>query len=567
MYKTATLVCLAGAAQGQTATELAAQAEAYDAVQPKGIAALQPLRHEVTAPLKNGTVLRFIALNPQVNAWVLVQLETEDGKVLDAYHLENPDPSGQGLTLSTQGRPALALGGHTPFRCAPWLGESSALDAARASGLPFAPVCQNRLFLRNSVSGSRSNLEATTEFLRDHVWGGEQIVRFVKGTFFRDSEMTTSEALSATGQGRLDLGPGAATMDYEVTKRPVISTYNWLGIEGTDRGHMTTGLWYPITGLPGVFTSAMQPRYLAQSVLKGEGTTSALDAIERKANASLVGFDLGRFDLSYAVGTDHPGLGWSPRPPYSVRPQGMPGPDGVKNADPLVRLGMVPPHLADRTVAVFAGGFKRHHGAFKWGDYITLNFGTHYGFIENGVILSKLQPHLSTLYVLADGTIGMKTWEEADNALLPRIRHARQNGVSLIEDGIPGPLVTQWGAGNWSGSAEAELRTLRGGACIKEAGGTRWLIYGYFSTATPSAMARTFQGYGCDYAMLLDMNALEHTHLALFVRNEGQMHVEHLMPGMALIEKKARDGSVIPRFLGFVDNRDFFYLTVKEGVK
>ncbi|MFC3117499.1 hypothetical protein ACFOHS_01050 [Jhaorihella thermophila] len=73
------------------------------------------------------------------------------------------------------------------------------------------------------------------------------------------------------------------------------------------------------------------------------------------------------------------------------------------------------------------------------------------------------------------------------------------------------------GPGNWSGSAKAELRTLRAGACMARSAGTTWLIYGYFSTATPSAMARTFQAYGCDYAMLLDMNALEHTYLALYV--------------------------------------------------
>lgn len=91
----------------------------------------------------------------------------------------------------------------------------------------------------------------------------------------------------------------------------------------------------------------------------------------------------------------------------------------------------------------------------------------------------------------------MKTWTEEDNAMLPRIRFARQNGVPLVEDGIPGPLVPpHWGGpGNWSGSAEAKLRTLRaGGACMKEANGKQWLIYGWFSTATPSAMARASRG-------------------------------------------------------------------------
>lgn len=554
-------------ALAQTAEELEMQWAAYEEVRPKGIHELQPFRQEVTAPLRDGRVVRLISLNPAVNSWFLLQLETAEGKVQDSYHLENPDPGGQSLRLFTDGRAALEVeNGEGALRCAPWLGSAGSLTTARKTGLPFAPLCGDRLYLRNQVSGSRSNLEATTEFLRENVWGGEQIVDFVKGTFFRDSEMTTSDALSATGQGRLDLGPGAAIMDYALEDRPVVRTYNALGFEGADNKNMTMGLWYPIAGLEGVYTSTIQPRHLAESVLKGEGKTNWIDGVEGRANAQFVAFDLSRFDINYAVGTAHPGLEWSSRPPWDVRPRGMPGPDGVKHARPLVRLGMIPPQMTDRAVAVFTGGFKRDHSAFRWGEYIRLNYGTHYGFIENGVILSKLQPHLSTLYVLTDGTYGMKTWTEEDNAMLPRIRYARQNGVPLVEDGIPGPLVPHWGPGNWSGSAEAKLRTLRAGACMKEAGGTNWLIYGWFSTATPSAMARAFQGYGCDYAMLLDMNAMEHTHLALFTRNEGALHVEHLMPGMAAIEKRARSGALIARYLGFVDNRDFFYLTLKEGL-
>ena len=67
--------------------------------------------------------------------------------------------------------------------------------------------------------------------------------------------------------------------------------------------------------------------------------------------------------------------------------------------------------------------------------------------------------------------------------------------------------------------------------------------------------------------MLLDMNALEHTYLALYAQRDGKVHVEHLLPGMSLIEKKARDGTIIPRFIGFADNRDLFYLTRKEPTK
>ena len=68
-----------------------------------------------------------------------------------------------------------------------------------------------------------------------------------------------------------------------------------------------------------------------------------------------------------------------------------------------------------------------------------------------------------------DGTVDLKTWSEADDARVEHVRYARQNGVPLIEfdpernQAISGSLVNQWGPGNWSGSADEDLRTLRAG--------------------------------------------------------------------------------------------------------
>ena len=85
-----------------------------------------------------------------------------------------------------------------------------------------------------------------------------------------------------------------------------------------------------------------------------------------------------------------------------------------------------------------------------------------------------------------------------------------------------------------------------------------------FSTsATPSAMARVFQAYQCRYAMLLDMNALEHTYLAIYKRQGSNLYVQHLIQGMSEVDRSVK-GQYIPRFLGYSDNRDFFYLTRKE---
>jgi hypothetical protein len=282
-----------------------------------------------------------------------------------------------------------------------------------------------------------------------------------------------------------------------------------------------------------------------------------------------VAFDLGAFDLAYVVGTDHPRVDWSPRPPASVRPASLPGPDGIGTVRPLVTTGMVTPRDAGRAVATFAGGFKRAHGAFKYGDLAARNAGTHYGFVEEGVVLSRLQPGLATLYVVADGSVHMKTWKEGDEGQLPRLRFARQNGVALVEPDaatgvpVPGPLVNRWGPGNWSGSAEGDLRSARAGACLQDGPGGRFLVYGYFSSATPSAMARVFQAYGCEYAMLLDMNALVHTYMALYPQRGPAGGIQHLVRGMAETDP-ARGGRAVPRFLGLPDDRDFFYLLARD---
>jgi len=105
---------------------------------------------------------------------------------------------------------------------------------------------------------------------------------------------------------------------------------------------------------------------------------------------------------------------------------------------------------------------------------------------------------------------------------------------------------------------------MRSGAALQKNGDKRFLIYAVFSDATPSAMARIFQAYRCDYGMLLDMNALEHTYLAVYRRSGSELFVDHLVKGMGEVDKSAA-GEVVPRFLGFADNRDFFYVMRRNG--
>jgi len=322
-------------------------------------------------------------------------------------------------------------------------------------------------------------------------------------------------------------------------------------------------------GQSGCYTSVIQPKLIRSTILSSyAGSINHLDTIETSSLVYLVAFDLDCFNIGYAPGTENPRVGWSSRVPPSMRNLQMPGPDGIGSISPVIPAGLIRPDLGRATVATFTGGFKREHGAFRYGELSLRNHGSHYGFVENGVVFSKLQPGLATILILNNGAVVMKTWRESDSGLLAGIRHARQNGVPLIEldpasrTPMPGRLVRQWGQGNWSGSADEKLRTLPGGLALVESQRRHFLLYAVFSDATPSAMARVFQAYGTRYAMLLDMNALEHT-CAVYGRTGSEIAIDHLIKGMSQLDQ-VTSGHIVPRFLGYPDNRDFFYVMRRD---
>ncbi|WP_239494705.1 hypothetical protein [Roseovarius amoyensis] len=520
----------------------------------------QPFRTSVQAVSADGAEVTLTSLNPKANTWFLVDvLDPSRSRQTVTYHLELADPEKTVLTLARGDDPALVFESDgIVARCTPWQGRTPELARAAGSDLPYAPICDNRAFVRNATRGARSSREAVSQFLRDNVVFGDDIVNLIKGSFYEDAYMSSGEVIAGGDAGEVAAALGKANL----SSHPVIRTYFGFELEGAEGG-VQAGSWYAVKDAPGVYASAMQPGMISPDILNRRGETHGLDGVERRADVYLVAFDLTQFEVGYEAGTDHPRLGWSSRPPGAARVRGLSGPDGFNTSDPIVRTGMLSPSLTERVAAAFTGGYKRDHGAWRAGDMAYSNKGHHYGFLSKGVIFSRLYPGLSTLFVLDDGSIQMRKWREADNALLERVRFARQNGVPLINDGVPGDQVVSWLGGNWSGSAEADLRTLRGGACMKTVNGRQFLIYAYFSTATPSAMARTFQAYGCDHAMLLDMNSQDLTYMALYTREDRNVIPHHLVRGMAETDSRGRDGTPIPRFVSFADNRDFFYLLRK----
>jgi len=537
---------------------------------------LQRLRDEHSVDIEltdNGHgKVTLINLNPKVNRWYVLRLSRPEVKIVAEFHLENPYPKQQRLILDETAPDALVLTRNQEVvQCPPWNffgGKDSVIQVAKKSRQVFSPVCNGNLYLRNPTRGHRTAIESVTEFLRDRMPGGEAVVGFVKKALLKDAHREnarTEEAADGWAADRMPGFPVEAAVDSAYVDKLIVPAGLGIEIENKSPG-LLAGRWYAVKNNPGIFISLIQPKAVSTDILKSYPKLARkLDRVESGALVYLVAYDLEHFELGFAVGTDHPRVGWSSRATAKIRVPGTPGPDGIGTISPLVANGMINPITAARTVSTFTGGFKRSHGAFKYGKLAHRNRGSHYGFVQNGVVLSTLQPELATLVVGRGGEVEMKTWSKEDEGRAGQILHARQNGVPIVEwdaasrQSKPGSLVPRWGPGNWSGSVNSKLRTLRAAMALQQAGNKRFLIYGYFSTATPSAMARVFQAYGCLYAMHLDMNALEHTYLALYHKENQHLQVQHLIKGMSVLDKTKKQ-RYIPRFLGYADNRDFFYV-------
>jgi len=554
----------AAPAAAVTSTLAAADSiEAPSAPRAPSVIELQAYRQS-TRGEQPGTVSAVLTdLNPVMHAWYLLEIRDAEGQ-RSAYHLQLPAPEHQRLLLdSADGSRLLITGRDGDTQCD--LSGKASLAVAAARMLPYVPLCDGKLYLRRRLRGAESSLESVVEFLRDNVWGGEQLVDAVKARLQDAEREVGTIAARVEAPTATHVGPRPARIAPEFADAAIAS--GRLGIAVDAPGSMLTGQWYPARAQSGVYVSVMEPDAVAPEILKKHlGSVNPLDEVERSALTYLVAFDLAHFELAFTMGTDHPRVDWSPRAAAARGKSDWAGPDGYATLSPLAMTGMVPPWQTARTVATFVGGFKRDHGAFKYGAFSRNNNGNHYGFMEEGVVLSTLKTGLATFYVLVDGSVHMSTWTERDERKLELVRYARQNGVALVErdretgESVPGLLVNRWGPGNWSGSSESSLRALRAGVCMARHDGRAMLIYAYFSTATPSAMARVFQAYDCDYAMLLDMNALVHTYLALYRQEAGKVTVEHVVREMIQADPVLH-GTPLPRFLSTPDNRDFFYLT------
>lgn len=576
----------------------ASRAFANPAAEPKqkNLIDLQSFKQNMTIEFKNSQENKgkatLINLNPAINIWYTLHIEWPNSKENNIYHLENVDPKKQKLTLDPNFPDGVIIENRffdqkilsSKDSCDLWSKSGLNIRMARYSKKPYASLCDGRILLRNKIEGNLTAKERVTDFLRSHVWKGEQITSLVKETIFKDHFQISTKVVAAAEPIKKiadanaesssenpsesePIGPKKGLISPKHVNDLLVPKFFGLKINFEEKDTMQVGKWYELPDNQGIYVTAIQPSLISEEVMSSnKRSVGSLDQIEMESMAYLVAYDLDQFDLDFAMGTDNPEVGWSDRVDEKLKDPTLSGPDGVDTFEPIVPLGFISPEEAERVVSTFTGGFKRTHGAFKWGELSRKNRGSHYGFIENGTVFSTLQPDLATLIIYDNGLVQMKTWHEEDNSVLEKIKHARQNGVALIDYdekrsmSVPGKYVNQWGPGNWSGSQDSKFRTLRAGVCMQYNKEKAYLIYGYFSCATPSAMTRVFQAYDCQYAFHLDMNALEHTYLAVYTKKQNDFKIQHIITDMKILDK-VFEGRDVPRFVGFPDNRDFFYFT------
>ncbi len=436
----------------------------------------------------------------------------------------------------------------------------------------YVRLCNGTVFVHRQTVGYESATEKAANYLRDS-WGqaGDGIVNFYK-------------------EHRLDQGVEAEISDeHQGSTLPIIRNYfkpaqlaaekqkikiqkSVLDIQTTEEtGSLTPGQWYQAKNFREFSVSILTPEMIESTILKSnKDRVGTLQPNESKNLVYLVAWPIDSYNMGWSKGVTEPQVAWSERAVGGAHENKF-GPDGFAQIAPLISAAKVRPDLAEDTIATFSGGFQRKHGAFKWGPMSLVNNATHYGFIENGVLMSSLQPGLMTMYMDQHGNIDLRVWGE-NTPSVNDLTFARQNGVALVEGGSdttvgePGRYVNNWGFGNWSGSAEKALYTPRSGACIVRDNDKTYMIYAYFTATTPNAMARVFQAYGCDDAIHLDMNSAAHAYFALNKKitenGKSHFHVEHLVKEMAgsdhIIGKERT-----PRYLYVSDFRDFFYLYTK----
>ncbi|MCB1745057.1 MAG: hypothetical protein KDK91_32115, partial [Gammaproteobacteria bacterium] len=205
--------------------------------------------------------LTLLNLNPRINTWFV--LEYPDRQGASRFHLENADPQTNTLSLAEDGPAQLVVTRDgRQIRCDV---SPAVLDQARRGGAPYASLCNDTVFLRNPTRGRQTSLEKVTDFLRDHAWGGEEVIGLVKTTVMKDAFLEEGEAgvKSAAASGRETDGPRSALLAAKSQEQTVRAGTLAIEAVGTKTGFQL-GQWYPMRHLEGAWLSLARPGAVAQ---------------------------------------------------------------------------------------------------------------------------------------------------------------------------------------------------------------------------------------------------------------------------------------------------------------
>ncbi len=492
--------------------------------------------------IRRGVESSLYHFHPTLDKWLVLSIHGQ------YFHLDNPDIHTK-VQLYKNGLRFLSMasGKLQVSDCALWFGQNSVFlsPSFKNQISPYYSLCSGRIYVRQRRS-SNTNLSLTewgTQVLRDTSFG-EDIINQFKPFLVTLGAEQVSDSLTEELEKEETKAPKSAEMEGVSHKVKAQDTNLGIALANGQKD-LYLGRFQETKFYPEAYISLFEPG-LAASKLTHEikDLIYPLTEGEKSKLVYIAAYDLAKTTATFVLGTEEPPL-FPPEKDTHL---------WHKN---LVPIGSIPPYDMNQGLAVFIGGFKRHHGVFLGGKYK----GKEYGYVEGGVELKKLASGLATLIAKDDEEIDILAWpsdEQAKN-LLPHVISARQNGVLLLEDGKPTEFVKDWRSSNWAASAEGLRFTLRAGVCIQESERGRYLLFMAFTQATPSAMALTMTAYHCKSGMHLDMNALMYLHNALYrLGEDNKPEVQYLNKEMLYPA-----GLKMHRYIMDNNYRDFFYVRRK----
>ena len=269
-------------------------------------------------------------MNPNINAWYLLDLKWQGSPTGQTFHLENSNRKTQSLLLDPKGV-VFSEKGQSSL-CDLWGSKApEGLQSALNKHLPFAPLCATRLYLLHPTKGHQTPIEKVTDFLRQKIPQGDEIVVWVRDTVFGHlyKEKAEEKVPSKPAGGlppKTENAPISARLDPKQGNRLVKPVDLGIAVQGAGPNGMVLGAWYEAKGIPGIFISVIIPKVIAPEIMSSyRKVVNDLNQVEMGEPIYLIAFDLDRFDLHYALGTIHPSVGWSPHIPAQMKDKSLSG--------------------------------------------------------------------------------------------------------------------------------------------------------------------------------------------------------------------------------------------------